>query len=98
MVEQSSDLARVPLKALLYSITAAAEYQRAYNRALSEYMETITFSPPFSEGQAITVEDFDHKIGDTIYVRKPPRFIGHSGRSYRPERLTEQSVPITLDA
>jgi hypothetical protein len=37
------------------------------------------------------------KIGDTIFVRKPPRFIGRDGQAYSPEGLTDTEVPITIN-
>lgn len=37
------------------------------------------------------------KIGDTIFVRKPPRFIGRDGQAYTPEGLTDTEVPITIN-
>src|SRR5579863_9302932 len=37
------------------------------------------------------------KIGDTLYVRKPPRFIGRDGQAYQPEGLTDTQVPVTIN-
>lgn len=37
------------------------------------------------------------KIGDTIFVRKPPRFIGRDGQAYSPEGLTDTEVPVTIN-
>lgn len=37
------------------------------------------------------------KIGDTIYVRKPARFLGRDGAAYSPEGLTDTEVPITIN-
>lgn len=37
------------------------------------------------------------KIGDTLYVRKPARFVGRDGQAYSPEGLTDTEVPITID-
>lgn len=36
------------------------------------------------------------KIGDTLNVRKPPRFIGRSGQQLQVENATETSVPVQL--
>lgn len=38
-----------------------------------------------------------NKIGDTIYVRKPPRAIGRDGAAYTPEAMTDTQVPITIN-
>lgn len=37
------------------------------------------------------------KIGDTLYVRKPQRFIGRDGQAYQPEGLSDTQVPITIN-
>jgi hypothetical protein len=37
------------------------------------------------------------KIGDTIYVRKPPRYIGRDGQAYSPEGITDTQVPVTIN-
>lgn len=37
------------------------------------------------------------KIGDTIFVRKPARFVGRDGQAYQPEGLTDTEVPITIN-
>lgn len=37
------------------------------------------------------------KIGDTIFVRKPPRFIGRDGQAYQAEGLADTEVPITIN-
>lgn len=37
------------------------------------------------------------KIGDTIFVRKPQRFIGRDGQAYSPEGLTDTQVPVTIN-
>lgn len=36
------------------------------------------------------------KIGDTINIRKPPRYIGRTGQALQIEDSTETSVPLTL--
>lgn len=36
------------------------------------------------------------KIGDTINIRKPPRYIGRTGQALQVEDSTETSVPLTL--
>lgn len=36
------------------------------------------------------------KIGDTINIRKPPRYVGRSGAALQLEDSTETSVPLTL--
>lgn len=36
------------------------------------------------------------KIGDTIFVRKPSRFIGRDGAAYQAEGLTDTQVPISI--
>jgi hypothetical protein len=38
-----------------------------------------------------------NKIGDTIYVRKPARFVGRDGAAYQAEALTDTQVPITIN-
>lgn len=38
-----------------------------------------------------------NKIGDTIYVRKPARFIGRDGAAYQAEPLTDTQVPVTIN-
>ena len=38
-----------------------------------------------------------NKIGDTIYVRKPPRAIGRDGQAYQPEGMVDTEVPITIN-
>ncbi len=37
------------------------------------------------------------KIGDTLYVRKPPRFVGRDGAAFQPEGLTDTQVPVTIN-
>jgi hypothetical protein len=37
------------------------------------------------------------KIGDTLNIRKPARYIGRSGRALATEDITETSVPLQLD-
>lgn len=37
------------------------------------------------------------KIGDTIYVRKPPRVIGRDGQAYQPEAMTDTQAPVTIN-
>lgn len=37
------------------------------------------------------------KIGDTIFLRKPARFIGRDGQAYQPEGLTDTEVPVTIN-
>lgn len=36
------------------------------------------------------------KVGDTVNVRKPPRYIGRSGQTIQIENSTESSVPVQL--
>jgi hypothetical protein len=36
------------------------------------------------------------KIGDTVNVRKPPRYVGRTGQTISIENSTETSVPVTL--
>ena len=38
-----------------------------------------------------------NKIGDTIYVRKPARFVGRDGAGYAAESLTDTQVPVTIN-
>ena len=38
-----------------------------------------------------------NKIGDTIYVRKPARFVGRDGAGYQAESLTDTQVPVTIN-
>lgn len=38
-----------------------------------------------------------NKIGDTIYVRKPPRAVGRDGQAYSPEGMVDTEVPITIN-
>lgn len=38
-----------------------------------------------------------NKIGDTIFVRKPSRFVGRDGAAYQPEGLTDTEVPISIN-
>lgn len=37
------------------------------------------------------------KIGDTLNIRKPPRYRGRTGDEIQPESTTETSVPLVLD-
>lgn len=37
------------------------------------------------------------KIGDTIFVRKPPRAIATSGQAYQPQAMVDTEVPITIN-
>ena len=37
------------------------------------------------------------KIGDTLNIRKPPRYVGRTGNAIRVEATTETSVPLVLD-
>ena len=37
------------------------------------------------------------KIGDTIFVRKPPRAIGRDGQAYSPEGMTDTQVPAVIN-
>jgi hypothetical protein len=38
-----------------------------------------------------------HKIGDTLYVRKPQRYIGTDGPAYNPEGLSDTQTPLKID-
>lgn len=38
-----------------------------------------------------------HKIGSTLMIRKPPRFIGTTSSAYTPEAITDTQVPLTLN-
>lgn len=38
-----------------------------------------------------------HKIGDTLFVRKPARAIGRDGAAYNPEPMVDTEVPITIN-
>lgn len=37
------------------------------------------------------------KIGDTLYVRKPQKFIGRDGQAYQPEGLTDTQTPVIIN-
>ena len=37
------------------------------------------------------------KIGGTIFVRKPPRYLGRDGAAYQPEGLTDTQVPVVIN-
>lgn len=37
------------------------------------------------------------KIGDTLYLRKPPRALGRDGQAYQPEGMNDTEVPITIN-
>jgi hypothetical protein len=37
------------------------------------------------------------KIGDTIYVRKPPRATVREGQAYQPQAMVDTQVPITIN-
>jgi len=37
------------------------------------------------------------KIGDTIFVRKPPRAVATSGQAYQPQAMVDTEVPITIN-
>ncbi len=37
------------------------------------------------------------KIGDTIFVRKPPRAIARTGQAYQPQAMVDTEVPITIN-
>jgi hypothetical protein len=37
------------------------------------------------------------KIGDTIFVRKPPRAIARDGQAYQPQAMVDTEVPITIN-
>lgn len=37
------------------------------------------------------------KIGDTIFVRKPPRAIARSGQAYQPQSMVDTEVPISIN-
>jgi hypothetical protein len=37
------------------------------------------------------------KIGDTLRIRKPPRYVGREGAALQPESTVESKVPLTLD-
>lgn len=37
------------------------------------------------------------KIGDTLSVRKPPRYVGRTGEALQVESTTETSVPVVVD-
>ena len=38
-----------------------------------------------------------HKIGDSLQIRKPQRYIGTDGASYNPEGLQDTSTPLVID-
>lgn len=37
------------------------------------------------------------KIGDTIFVRKPPRALARDGQAYQPQAMVDTEVPITIN-
>ncbi len=37
------------------------------------------------------------KIGDTLYIRKPQRFVGRDGSAYVPEGMVDTQTPITIN-
>jgi hypothetical protein len=37
------------------------------------------------------------KIGDTIFVRKPPRAVARDGQAYQPQAMVDTEVPITIN-
>jgi hypothetical protein len=37
------------------------------------------------------------KIGDTIFVRKPPRAIARIGQAYQPQAMIDTEVPVTIN-
>ena len=37
------------------------------------------------------------KIGDTIFVRKPPRAIARDGQAYSPQAMIDTEVPVTIN-
>lgn len=37
------------------------------------------------------------KIGDTIFVRKPPRAIARVGQAYQPQAMIDTEVPVTIN-
>jgi hypothetical protein len=37
------------------------------------------------------------KIGDTIFVRKPPRAVATDGQAYQPQAMVDTEVPITIN-
>lgn len=38
-----------------------------------------------------------HKIGDTLAIRKPQRFVGGDGPAYDPEGLSDTQTPLVID-
>lgn len=37
------------------------------------------------------------KIGDTVFVRKPPRAIARDGQAYQPQAMVDTEVPVTIN-
>lgn len=69
---------------------AALANHLAFTRRVSREFDSLFTQPPQGEGPAIYLEDDEdtqgnHKIGDTLFIRRPPRFVGHSGLAYDPE-------------
>lgn len=38
-----------------------------------------------------------NKIGDTVYQRKPNRWLGRDGQAYQPEGITDTQTPLTIN-
>ncbi len=69
-------------------VREGADAQRMYNYQQSCMLEALELAPkapwvmmakPGPECEAITIEREIYKIGDTITVRRPPRFTGRDG-------------------
>ncbi len=65
-------------------------------RALMVLENQLTFTKNANTAYSDQFARTGAKIGDTINVRKPPRFIGRDGQALQIEGVTESFVPVTI--
>jgi hypothetical protein len=64
--------------------------------ALAILENQLTFSGQVRRKYDSSFAKTGAKIGDTLRVRKPARYLGRTGQGFSPEAITESSVNVTL--
>jgi P22 coat protein - gene protein 5 len=66
------------------------------NEALAVLKNALTFAANVNRQYDDRFAQVGNKIGDTLNVRKPPRYIGRSGQNISIEDSVESSIPVQL--
>lgn len=66
------------------------------NEALAVLKNSLTFAANVNRQYDDRFAQVGNKIGDTLNVRKPPRYIGRTGQAISIEDSVESSIPVQL--